>query len=131
MVDFYDAIIRQLDSPLIIIGHSFGGLMTQILLDRGLGAAGVAISSARKEHHFLPFSTIKVAFPTLRLDVGEYIAVVGRTAGTVRQNGAAFNTPLVHLRSVKDGKIASLTVLLDHPCSQCCWIVGQNGIYSE
>ena len=28
------------------MGHSFGGAFTQILLDRGLGAAGVAIDSA-------------------------------------------------------------------------------------
>ena len=35
-----------LDRPPIIIGHSFGGLFTQLLLDRGLGAAGVALSTA-------------------------------------------------------------------------------------
>ena len=42
----YEAVIRGLDQPPILIGHSFGGLFTQILLDRGLGAAGVAIDSA-------------------------------------------------------------------------------------
>ena len=41
VVDHYDKIIRGLDRPPIIIGHSFGGLFTQLLLDRGLGAAGV------------------------------------------------------------------------------------------
>jgi pimeloyl-ACP methyl ester carboxylesterase len=46
IVDHYEAIIRGLDEPPILIGHSFGGLYTQILLDRGLGAAGVAIDSA-------------------------------------------------------------------------------------
>src|SRR5450755_2506695 len=46
IVDHYDAIIRELAAPPIIMGHSFGGLITQILLDRGLGAAGVAIDSA-------------------------------------------------------------------------------------
>jgi alpha-beta hydrolase superfamily lysophospholipase len=46
VVDHYESIIRELDRPPIIMGHSFGGLMTQILLDRGLGAAGVAIDSA-------------------------------------------------------------------------------------
>ena len=30
----------------MIMGHSFGGLVTELLLDRGLGAAGVAISPA-------------------------------------------------------------------------------------
>src|SRR5437667_12527469 len=42
VVNHYDRIIRRLDQPPIIIGHSFGGLYTQLLMDRGLGAAGVA-----------------------------------------------------------------------------------------
>ena len=43
IVDHYDRIIRALPEPPIIMGHSFGGLFTQLLLDRGLGASGVAI----------------------------------------------------------------------------------------
>ena len=48
IVDHYEGLVRSLDDPEppILIGHSFGGLFTQILLDRGLGAAGVAIDSA-------------------------------------------------------------------------------------
>ena len=46
IVDHYDRLIRAMDEPPIIVGHSYGGLFTQILLDRGLGAAGVAIDSA-------------------------------------------------------------------------------------
>jgi pimeloyl-ACP methyl ester carboxylesterase len=46
IVDHYDQLIRALDAPPILIGHSFGGLFVQLLLDRGLGAAGVAIDSA-------------------------------------------------------------------------------------
>ena len=46
IVDHYEKIIRGLDSAPIVIGHSFGGLITQILIDRGLGAAGVAIAPA-------------------------------------------------------------------------------------
>jgi pimeloyl-ACP methyl ester carboxylesterase len=66
IVDHYERIIRELDKPPIIIGHSFGGLITQILLDRGLGAAGVAIATAPiKGIIFLPFSTLKVSFPAL------------------------------------------------------------------
>src|SRR5262245_47210324 len=42
IVDHYDGIIRGLDAPPIIMGHSFGGAFTQVLLDRGLGVAGVA-----------------------------------------------------------------------------------------
>src|ERR1700730_5877459 len=46
IVDFYDALVRGLDSPPISVGHSFGGAFTEILVDRGLGAAGVAIDAA-------------------------------------------------------------------------------------
>src|SRR5919112_1923444 len=45
IVDHYDVIIRELDTSPITMGHSFGGAFTQLLLDRGLGAAGVAIKA--------------------------------------------------------------------------------------
>ncbi len=38
--------MRALPEPPILVGHSFGGLIVQILLDRGLGACGVAIDPA-------------------------------------------------------------------------------------
>lgn len=46
ILDHYTRIIQAQPEPPILIGHSFGGLFTQILLDRGLGAAGVAIDPA-------------------------------------------------------------------------------------
>jgi pimeloyl-ACP methyl ester carboxylesterase len=46
IVDHYADIIRRMGVPPVLIGHSFGGLFVQMLLDRGLGAAGVAIDSA-------------------------------------------------------------------------------------
>ena len=64
VADHYDAIVREQSSPPIIMGHSFGGLMTQILVDRGLGAAGVAIDSAPAKGVLgLRFSTLKVTLP--------------------------------------------------------------------
>ena len=67
IADHYDAIVRELPSPPIIMGHSFGGLVAQILIDRGLGAAGVAIDSAPvKGILLLPFSTLRVGFPALK-----------------------------------------------------------------
>jgi pimeloyl-ACP methyl ester carboxylesterase len=66
VVDHYDAIIRGLDQPPIIIGHSFGGLFAQLVLDRGLGAAGVALGTgAPKGVLRLPLSTIRAAWPAL------------------------------------------------------------------
>jgi pimeloyl-ACP methyl ester carboxylesterase len=59
IVDFYDAIVRRLDDPPIIMGHSFGGAFTEILLDRGLGGAGVAIDAAAVQGiRVLPFSQL-------------------------------------------------------------------------
>lgn len=46
VLDHHDRVIRGLAEPPIIIGHSLGGLITQLMLNRGLGAAGVAIDSA-------------------------------------------------------------------------------------
>lgn len=76
IVAHYETLIRALDTPPIIIGHSFGGLITQILLDRGLGAAGVAIGPAPvKGILFLPFSTLKVSFPALSNPANNHRAV--------------------------------------------------------
>jgi pimeloyl-ACP methyl ester carboxylesterase len=67
IVDHFDRIVRPLDRPPILIGHSFGGLIVQILLDRGLGAAGVAIDPAPVKGILkLPLSTLRVSFPVLR-----------------------------------------------------------------
>jgi len=66
-VDHYEQIIRGLERPPIIIGHSFGGLFTQLLLDRGLGAAGVAIGTAPpKGVLVLPASTLRASLPALK-----------------------------------------------------------------
>jgi pimeloyl-ACP methyl ester carboxylesterase len=46
IVGHYRDIIARAPRPPILIGHSFGGLFVQLLLDQGLGAAGVAIDSA-------------------------------------------------------------------------------------
>ena len=66
IVDHYEAEIRTLDEPPILIGHSFGGLIVELLLDRGLGRAGVAMSPAPpKGILVLPFSSLKAASPAL------------------------------------------------------------------
>ena len=66
-VDHYEQVVRSLDQPPIIIGHSFGGLFTQLLLDRGLGVAGVAIGTAPpKGVVVLPPSTLRAALPGLK-----------------------------------------------------------------
>jgi non-heme chloroperoxidase len=67
IADHYDRIVRGLERPPIVMGHSFGGLITQLLLDRGLGAAGVAVHPAPiKGVLGLPFSQLKVAWVALK-----------------------------------------------------------------
>jgi len=66
VIDHYADIIDKLQSPPIMMGHSFGGAFTEVLLDRGLGAAGVAIDPAPvKGVLSLPLSTLRSAFPVL------------------------------------------------------------------
>src|SRR5437764_12349421 len=67
IADHYERILAGLDEPPIIMGHSFGGAITEVLLDRGLGAAGVAISPAPiKGILALPPSSLKVASVALK-----------------------------------------------------------------
>lgn len=64
VVTHYSKIIRSLPEPPIIMGHSYGGLITQLLIDRGLGAAGVAIDSVPpKGILILPLSTYLALTP--------------------------------------------------------------------
>ena len=46
LVDHYASFAKQLPEKPIIIGHSFGGLVTQVLINHDLGVAGVVIHSA-------------------------------------------------------------------------------------
>src|SRR5262245_26975312 len=67
IVDHYAEIIGGLDAPPIIMGHSFGGLFMQLLVDRGLGAAAVGLSAAQPRGvPKLPLSTIKSGSRILR-----------------------------------------------------------------
>ncbi len=61
IVEHYAAFIEGLSAPPIIIGHSFGGLFTQLLLARGLGVAGVAIHSAPPAGVLPSLSAIKAS----------------------------------------------------------------------
>jgi non-heme chloroperoxidase len=67
VADHFDEIVRGLDKKPAIIGHSFGGLLVQILAGRGLSSVTVAIDPAPFRGVLpLPFSALKSAFPVLR-----------------------------------------------------------------
>jgi non-heme chloroperoxidase len=67
IADHYARIIGSLDAKPILIGHSFGGLLVQNLLGRGMAAAAVAIDPAPiKGVLALPVSSLRVASVALR-----------------------------------------------------------------
>jgi non-heme chloroperoxidase len=67
IADYEEAIIRRLDRKPVIIGHSFGGLLTMILAGRGLAGASVAISPAPFRGVLpLPISALRAASVALR-----------------------------------------------------------------
>ncbi|RDS80863.1 alpha/beta hydrolase [Dyella monticola] len=70
LVDHYDQIIRKLPEPPILIGHSFGGLIVQMLLDRGLGAAGVAVDAGPPRGVLPSLTAIRSALPVLSAWLG-------------------------------------------------------------
>lgn len=76
VVEYLEGILDALDRPPIIMGHSFGGLFTQILLDHGYGSAGVAIDSVPAEGiKVVPVSQIRASFPVLRNPANRHKAV--------------------------------------------------------
>ena len=76
IVEHYDRIIRALPRPPIIMGHSFGGLIVQLLVDRGLGAAAVGVHPAPVKGVFkLPLTTLRSGFSILRSPANRHRAV--------------------------------------------------------
>ena len=67
IADHYQAVIEGLERKPVIVGHSFGGLLTQILAGRGLSAVSVPISPAPFRGVLpLPLSALKSGSPVLR-----------------------------------------------------------------
>jgi pimeloyl-ACP methyl ester carboxylesterase len=66
VADHFQDVIKGLTRKPAIVGHSFGGLLTQLLAGRGLSAASVAISPAPFRGVLpLPFSSLRAASPVL------------------------------------------------------------------
>jgi len=67
VANHFDELISGLARKPAVIGHSFGGLLTEILAGRGLSAASVAISPAPFRGVLpLPISALRSASPALR-----------------------------------------------------------------
>lgn len=66
IVDHYERIIRALPQKPIIMGHSFGGVITQMLADRGVGVAYVGVEPGQTAGiTTLPLSTLWTGTPIL------------------------------------------------------------------
>ena len=89
IVAHYERIIKEFPEPPILIGHSFGGLFVQILLDRGLGAAGIAIDSAP------PRGVLPLQWSTIKANAGVLSRWRG-WKGIVYQSFKQFQYAFVH-----------------------------------
>lgn len=90
ITDHFEQIIRALPEPPLLIGHSFGGLVTQLLLDRGLGAAGVALDPAP------PRGIIAAAYPTTTRSLLRIIVTPGGWRKTFHWSLKEFSYAFVH-----------------------------------
>jgi pimeloyl-ACP methyl ester carboxylesterase len=76
VADHFTEVVGRLDRKPAVIGHSFGGLLTQIVAGRGVAAASVAIDPAPFRGVLpLPISALKSAFPVLDNPANRHRAV--------------------------------------------------------
>jgi pimeloyl-ACP methyl ester carboxylesterase len=76
IAEHIDAFVRGLNTKPAVIGHSFGGLLTQIIAGRGLASVSVAIDPAPFRGVLpLPFSALKSASPVLGNPLNRHRAV--------------------------------------------------------
>jgi pimeloyl-ACP methyl ester carboxylesterase len=76
VADHYAAVIGRLDKKPAVVGHSFGGLLAQIIAGRGLSAASVAIDAAPFRGVLpLPISALRSSSPVLGNPANRHRAV--------------------------------------------------------
>jgi pimeloyl-ACP methyl ester carboxylesterase len=76
VADHYSAVIGTLTRKPAVVGHSFGGLLAQIIAGRGQSAATVAVDAAPFRGVLpLPLSALKAAFPVLGNPANRHRAV--------------------------------------------------------
>jgi non-heme chloroperoxidase len=76
VADHYSAVIGTLTRKPAVIGHSFGGLLAEIVAGRGQSAATVAVDAAPFRGVLpLPLSSLRAAFPALRNPANRHRAV--------------------------------------------------------
>jgi len=77
IIDHYDRIMRELPRPPIMIGHSFGGAFTQVLVSRELGAAAVGVAAGTVRGVFdIPLITVRSNWKVLRNPIVRHRAIM-------------------------------------------------------
>jgi pimeloyl-ACP methyl ester carboxylesterase len=89
ILDRYGTFVGTLDQPPILIGHSFGGLVVQVLLDCGLGSAGVAI-------HPAPPRGVPVYHPSTVRSLAHVLARPRNRRGIVQMSFAQWRYAFAH-----------------------------------
>jgi pimeloyl-ACP methyl ester carboxylesterase len=76
VTEHYAGLIKQLPTPPVIIGHSFGGMIAEKLLGEDLGAAAVAIDAAQIKGVLpLPLSALRSTLPVFKNPANAHRAV--------------------------------------------------------
>ena len=76
IVSHLESVLAPLDREPLLIGHSAGGTLVQLLMDRGHGAAGVVLNSAPTEGvRVLPLSQLRSTFTAFRNPANRHRAV--------------------------------------------------------
>jgi pimeloyl-ACP methyl ester carboxylesterase len=76
IVDHMEEVIDAIEGPTVLIGHSFGGAIVELLLDQGRGDAGIGIDAAAVRGVLkLPLPTLRSAFPILKNPANGHRAV--------------------------------------------------------
>lgn len=76
IVAHLESVLAPLDREPLLIGHSAGGTLVQLLMDRGHGAAGVVLNSAPTEGvRVLPLSQLRSTFTAFRNPANRHRAV--------------------------------------------------------
>jgi pimeloyl-ACP methyl ester carboxylesterase len=91
VTEHFESIIASLESPPILIGHSFGGMIVEKLLDAGHGVAGIGIDAAQIKGVLpLPLSSLKATLPVFKNPANKHRSVMI----TAKEFGYAFGNAL-------------------------------------
>src|SRR5205823_8046289 len=66
VTEHFAAVVKELPATRVLVGHSFGGLITEKLMGQNAGVAGVAIDPAQIKGVLpLPLAQLRAGFPAL------------------------------------------------------------------